>query len=46
MVLACGKEVTDLQRISMGPIQLDDSLALGAFRRLNETEMKALLALK
>ena len=29
MVAACGKEVTDLQRLSMGPLQLDPELALG-----------------
>lgn len=46
MVLTCGKEVTDLQRLSMGPLQLDPNLAMGDFRRLTETEREALLALK
>ena len=42
MVVACGKEVTDLQRLSMGPLQLDPELALGEWRRLTEEEMKSL----
>ena len=42
MVAACGKEVTDLQRLSMGPLQLDPELALGEWRRLTEEEMKSL----
>ena len=42
MVLACGKEVTDLQRLSMGPLQLDPSLELGQWRRLTEEEMQSL----
>ena len=42
MVLACGKEVTDLQRLSMGPLQLDSSLELGQWRRLTEEEMQSL----
>lgn len=46
MVLACGKEVTDLQRLSMGPLALDPQLALGDFRRLNEDELQSLLKLK
>lgn len=46
MVLACGKEVTDLQRLSMGPLALDPQLALGNFRRLNEDELQSLLKLK
>ena len=42
MVLACGKEVIDLQRLSMGPLQLDPSLELGQWRRLTEEEMQSL----
>ena len=42
MVAACGKEVTDLQRLSMVPLQLDPDLALGEWRRLTEKEMKCL----
>ena len=42
MVAACGKEVTDLQRLSMGPLQLDPELALGEWRRLTEEEIKSL----
>ncbi|WP_045797767.1 pseudouridine synthase [Streptococcus equinus] len=42
MVLACGKEVTDLQRLSMGPLQLDDELALGEWRRLSSEELESL----
>ncbi|VTS22225.1 ribosomal small subunit pseudouridine synthase B [Streptococcus porcinus] len=45
MVLACGKEVRDLQRLEMGPLQLDSKLALGAFRKLENTEIEALLSL-
>ncbi|KXT76611.1 pseudouridine synthase [Streptococcus sp. DD12] len=42
MVHACGKEVTSLKRLSMGPLQLDENLAPGEFRRLTEAEMHAL----
>ncbi|HHT7774197.1 TPA: S4 domain-containing protein [Streptococcus suis] len=42
MVQACGKMVTDLQRLSMGPLVLDDSLALGEYRRLTAAELKQL----
>ncbi|MER0123699.1 pseudouridine synthase [Streptococcus sp. ZJ93] len=44
MVAACGKEVMDLQRISMGPLVLDDTLALGAYRRLTASELEKLAA--
>ena len=43
MVVACGKEVTDLQRLTMGPLQLDPELALGEWRRLTEEELKSLV---
>ena len=42
MVAACGKEVTDLQRLTMGPLQLDSALALGEWRRLTEAEILSL----
>lgn len=42
MVKYCGKEVTDLQRVSMGSLILDPTLALGQFRRLTEDEVMAL----
>lgn len=44
MVAACGKTVSDLQRISMGPLQLDSALAPGAYRRLTAAELEALKA--
>ena len=43
MVAACGKEVTDLQRVRMGELMLPDDLALGDWRRLTETERNALI---
>ena len=42
MVAACGKEVMKLQRLTMGPLQLDSALALGEWRRLTEQEMQSL----
>ena len=42
MVAACGKEVTDLQRLTMGPLQLDPALGLGEWRRLTAEEMSTL----
>ena len=42
MVASCGKEVTDLQRLTMGPLQLDSALALGEWRRLTEAEILSL----
>ena len=42
MVAACGKEVVDLERISMGPLRLDPNLELGDWRRLNESELKSI----
>ena len=46
MVAACGKEVTDLQRLSMGPLQLDPELALGEWRRLTADELERLTIFK
>ncbi|MGT2887129.1 rRNA pseudouridine synthase [Streptococcus didelphis] len=45
MVSACGKTVTDLQRISMGPLSLDPDLQVGQYRFLSEKEIEALLNL-
>ena len=42
MVAACGKEVVDLERISMGPLSLDPTLELGEWRRLTAEEIKLL----
>ena len=42
MVQACGKEVTDLERLTMGPLTLDESLDLGEWRRLTEEELACL----
>ena len=42
MVKACGKMVVDLQRISMGSLHLDESLELGEFRNLKDSELEAL----
>ena len=42
MVAACGKEVADLERISMGPLMLDPTLQLGEWRRLHPSELKSL----
>lgn len=44
MVAACGKEVLELQRLSMGPLRLDPSLAEGDFRRLTSEELQSLEA--
>ncbi|MBY5005896.1 rRNA pseudouridine synthase [Streptococcus suis] len=42
MVQACGKTVTDLERLSMGPLVLDKNLGLGDFRRLTTEELASL----
>lgn len=42
MVQACGKMVTDLKRVSMGPLHLEESLELGKWRQLTSDEMKSL----
>lgn len=42
MVQARGKTVTDLQRLSMGPLRLDSQLALGDYRRLTVEELTSL----
>ena len=43
MLAACGKPVTYLKRLSMGPLRLDEALAPGAFRPLSEGEVHTLL---
>lgn len=42
MLAACGKPVTYLKRLSMGPLQLDETLALGEFRPLTPQELESL----
>lgn len=42
MVAYCGKEVVDLQRLSMGSLKLDANLKQGEWRRLTEEEVKSL----
>ena len=44
MVAACGKEVTYLERLAMGPLQLDVTLKKGAYRPLSEDEIADLEA--
>ena len=43
MLAACGKPVTYLKRLSMGPLRLDEALAPGAFRPLTVGEIHTLL---
>ena len=43
MLAACGKPVTYLKRLSMGPLRLDEALAPGAFRPLTDGEIHTLL---
>ncbi len=42
MFEAVGKKVIYLKRISMGPLKLDETLALGAYRELTGEELKLL----
>ena len=44
MVAYCGKEVVDLQRLTMGTLVLDENLERGEWRRLTKEELEALLA--
>ena len=44
MVGYCGKEVVDLQRLTMGTLVLDENLQRGGWRRLTKEELEALLA--
>lgn len=43
MFLACGKKVTHLKRLTMGPIELDEQLPSGAYRPLTIEELNQLL---
>ena len=43
MVAYCGKEVVDLQRLTMGTLTLDEELKHGEWRRLSKEELYALL---
>ena len=44
MVAYCGKEVVDLQRLTMGTLVLDENLKRGEWRRLTKEELEELLA--
>ncbi|MGT2920651.1 rRNA pseudouridine synthase [Streptococcus chosunense] len=44
MVGYCGKEVVDLQRLTMGTLVLDENLQRGEWRRLTKKELEVLLA--
>ena len=44
MVAYCGKEVVDLQRLTMGALILDEKLKRGEWRRLTKEELEELLA--
>ena len=43
MVAYCGKEVVDLQRLTMGTLTLDEGLKRGEWRRLTKEELEGLL---
>ena len=43
MVAYCGKEVVDLQRLTMGTLTLDEDLKRGEWRRLSKEELEDLL---
>ena len=43
MVAYCGKEVVDLQRLTMGTLTLDENLKCGEWRRLTKEELEGLL---
>lgn len=42
MFQAVGKKVIYLKRLSMGPLQLDETIPLGSYRELTESELKLL----
>ena len=44
MVAYCGKEVVNLQRLTMGTLVLDENLKRGECRRLTKEELENLLA--
>ena len=43
MVAYCGKEVVDLQRLTMGTLTLDEGLKRGEWRRLTKEELEGFL---
>ena len=43
MVAYCGKEVVNLQRLTMGTLTLDEDLKSGEWRRLSKEELEGLL---
>jgi len=43
MFEAVGKQVVYLKRLSMGPLYLDETLALGSYRELTEEELQQLM---
>lgn len=43
MVAYCGKEVVDLQHLTMGILTLDEDLQSGEWRRLTKEEVEGLL---
>lgn len=43
MVAYCGKEIVDLQRLTMGTLTLDEDLKRGEWRRLSKEELEGLL---
>ncbi len=44
MVAYCGKEVVDLQRLTMGTLVLDENLKRGEWRRISQAELELLFA--
>ena len=44
MVAYCGKEVVDLQRLTMGTLALDENLERGEWRRVSQEELELLFA--
>ncbi|MNI88740.1 Ribosomal small subunit pseudouridine synthase A [compost metagenome] len=43
MFESVGSKVTYLKRVSMGPLELDESLPIGSVRELTDTELQALI---
>ncbi len=42
MFLACGKKVTYLKRLTMGPLSIDENLPVGSYRSLTREELEKL----
>lgn len=42
MFLACGKKVTYLKRLTMGPLNIDEKLPVGSYRSLTKEELEKL----